>query len=123
MKRRLRKILDGGAHPNHAARAQCLRPVFWFLPFWDTRLRVEAPRLFFAVLVKGHTYEHSVAHRKNGLRLIVFCCDLYRCAVRLELNGLGACANGRTLRNFREAISQCRVHKRGRTSIAEEREP
>jgi hypothetical protein len=93
-----------------------------FYSFGNTRPEVETARLFYAVLVEGHRYEHSVADRKNRLRLNVSCCDSWCCAVRLELNGMG-CARivGHFAIIVREAISQCRDHKRGRSSVAEER--
>jgi hypothetical protein len=94
-----------------------------FYLFGNTRLGEETARLFYAVLVEGHTDEPSVAHRKNRLRSSVFSCDSCRSAVRLELKRLEHVRMiGRFAINIREAISQCRVHKRGRTSIAEARE-
>lgn len=88
-----------------------------------TRLREETARLCHAVLVEGRACEQSVAHRKNRLRLIVSCCDSCCCAATRGLIGLGRVRMvGRFAINVRKAISQCRIRRRGRTSIAEERE-
>lgn len=94
-----------------------------FYLFGHTRFGEETARLFYAVLAEGHTCERSVAHRKNRLRLIVTCCDPCCCAVRRELIGLGRVRMvGCFAINVCKAISQCRIRRRGRASIAEERE-
>ena len=48
------------------------RPSGFYL-YGTTHLGEETARLSYAVLVERHACEHSVAHRKNRLRLSEFC--------------------------------------------------